>query len=254
MTSQEMANWVLPSRRPGNCTDNLSSLFNLKPLMCGMTAMQPGGLVQHRDQFGRRPAGPALRMPGQGGQGARAVSAPRCRNIPAARSTRRCPRGQIDGAEWIGPYADETPRLPGSHLDYLHRRASPPRGPGSALHMVFNLEIWGNRWTAQQQTICKGRLRGPRTRKEHRAVAGRERAPRWPVCSPKACRSANSPMMCGMRFGRASAEVNAENMERSDLRRDRQQLLRVDGGNRRTGTRSATREYMRQRKPRETRG
>ena len=41
MTAQEMANWYY--RRGGQeLHDNLSSLFGLKPLMCGQTAMQPG--------------------------------------------------------------------------------------------------------------------------------------------------------------------------------------------------------------------
>jgi TRAP-type mannitol/chloroaromatic compound transport system substrate-binding protein len=149
MTSQEMANWYY--RRDGQVLhDELSGLFNLKPLMCGMTAMQPGGWFNKEITSADDLQGLRFRMPGQGGQVLGRLGAS-VQNIPGGEIYQALSSGQIDGAEWIGPYADE--RMGFQEVTKIYYAAG-FHEPGSALHLGFNLEIW-NSLTPTQQTICK---------------------------------------------------------------------------------------------------
>ena len=149
MTAQEMANWYY--RRGGQeLHDNLSSLFGLKPLMCGQTAMQPGGWFNIEINSVDDLQGLRFRMPGQGGQVLGRLGAS-VQNIPGGEIYQALASRQIDGAEWIGPYADE--RMGFQEVTNIYYAAG-FHEPGSTLSLVFNQQIWES-LTPQQQTICK---------------------------------------------------------------------------------------------------
>jgi len=205
MTSQEMANWYY--RRDGQALhDNLSSLFNLKPLMCGMTAMQPGGWFNIEINSAEDLQGLRFRMPGQGGQVLGRLGAS-VQNIPGGEIYQALSSGQIDGAEWIGPYADE--RLGFQEVTSNYYTAG-FHEPGSALHLVFNLEIWES-LTQQQQMICKVACEAAHA--QNTALSLAENGAALARLQSEGVQVREFPDDVWDAFGRASAEVNAENMD-----------------------------------------
>lgn len=204
MTAQELANWYY--RRGGSeLHDNLSSLFNLKPIMCGMTAMQPGGWYNKRIESADDLQGLRFRMPGQGGQVLGRLGAS-VQNIPGGEIYQALASGQIDGAEWIGPYADERMGFQEVTKNYY---AAGFHEPGSALCLGFNLEIWEG-MTAQQQNMCRVAAEAAHAQNtalslaENGAALGRLRSAGVEVLQ--------FPDDVWDAYGRASAEVRQENM------------------------------------------
>src|SRR6056297_2001226 len=148
MTAQEMANWYY--RRGGqDLHDNLSGLFGLKPLMCGMTAMQPGGWFNKEIASADDLQGLRFRMPGQGGQVLGRLGAS-VQNIPGGEIYQALSSGAIDGAEWIGPYADE--RLGFQEITNIYYAAG-FHEPGSALNLALNLDVWESLTPSQQKVF-----------------------------------------------------------------------------------------------------
>ena len=204
MTSQEMANWYY--RRGGQeLHDNLSSLFNLKPLMCGMTAMQPGGWFNIEINSAQDLQGLRFRMPGQGGQVLGRLGAS-IQNIPGGEIYQALSSRQIDGAEWIGPYADE--RLGFQEVTTNYYTAG-FHEPGSALHVSFNLEIWES-LSPQLQTICK--VAAEAAHAQNTALSLAENGAALARLQAAGVQVREFPDDVWDAFGRASAEVNAENM------------------------------------------
>ncbi len=148
MTGQEMANWYY-HRGGQELHDELGLLFNLKPFMCGQTAMQPGGWFNKEVNSAADLQGLRFRMPGQGGQvlGRLGVSV---QNVPGGEIYQALASGAIDGAEWIGPYADE--RLGFQEITKTYYAAG-FHEPGSALSLAFNLDVWESLTPAQQQIV-----------------------------------------------------------------------------------------------------
>ncbi|MEO0710902.1 MAG: twin-arginine translocation signal domain-containing protein, partial [Pseudomonadota bacterium] len=105
MTGQELANWYY-HRGGQEAHDELAGLFNLKPFLCGNTAMQPGGWFNTEVNSVEDLQGLRFRMPGQGGQVLSRLGAS-VQVLPGGEIYQALASNQIDGAEWIGPYADE---------------------------------------------------------------------------------------------------------------------------------------------------
>jgi TRAP-type mannitol/chloroaromatic compound transport system substrate-binding protein len=137
MTAQEMSNWYY---RRGGAEQHaeLSSLFNLRTFMCGSTAMQPGGWFNTEINSAEDLQGLRFRMPGQGGQVLGVLGAS-VQNIPGGEIYQALASGQIDGAEWIGPLADE--RMGFQEVTNTYYAAG-FHEPGSALALGFNLDVW----------------------------------------------------------------------------------------------------------------
>jgi hypothetical protein len=165
----------------------LASLFNLKPFLCGNTAMQPGGWFNTEINSAEDLQGLRFRMPGQGGQVLWACSARRCRTSPAARSTRRWPPARSTAPSGSAP----------SRTSGWASRKSPTiyytagfHEPGSALALSTNLDVWESLTPAQQKHRRRSPAKPPTPttwacpgRKRRRAgpSAGRGRAgPRVP--------------------------------------------------------------------------
>jgi len=189
MTSQEISNWYY--RRGGQeLHDNLSSLFNLKPLMCGQTAMQPGG---------------CFRMPGQGGQVLGRLGAS-VQNVPGGEIYQALSTGQIDGAEWIGPYADERMGFQEITSNYY---TSGFHEPGSALHLSFNLEVWES-LTPQHQKIVQVACEAAHA--QNTALSLAENGAALVRLQSEGVQTREFPDDVWDAFGRAAAEVREENM------------------------------------------
>ena len=204
MTSQENANWYY--RRGGQeLHDNLSSLFNLKPLMCGQTAMQPGGWFNTEITSVEDLQGLRFRMPGQGGQVLGRLGAS-IQNIPGGEIYQALASGQIDGAEWIGPYADE--RLGFQEVTNLYYTAG-FHEPGSALHMVFNRDIWES-LTDQQRRIASVACEAAHA--QNTALSLAENGAALERLRSEGVQTREFPDEVWDAFGRASAEVREENM------------------------------------------
>ncbi|MBM2320978.1 MULTISPECIES: TRAP transporter substrate-binding protein [Marivita] len=204
MTAQEMANWYY--RRGGQALhDNLSSLFNLKPLMCGQTAMQPGGWFNKEINSADDLQGLRFRMPGQGGQVLGRLGAS-VQNIPGGEIYQALASGQIDGAEWIGPYADERMGFQEVTKTYY---AAGFHEPGSTLSMVFNLEIWES-LTPQQQTICKVACEASHA--QNTALSLAENGAALARLQAGGVQVRQFPDDVWDAFGTAAAEVREENM------------------------------------------
>ena len=81
-------------------------IFNMKSFIAGNTGMQPGGWynkeINSADDFN----GLKFRMPGIGGQ-ALALTGASVQVLPGGEIYQALASGAIDGAEWIGPFADE---------------------------------------------------------------------------------------------------------------------------------------------------
>jgi TRAP-type mannitol/chloroaromatic compound transport system substrate-binding protein len=204
MTAQEMANWYY--RRGGQeLHDELSGLFGLKPLMVGQTAMQPGGWFNTEINSAEDLQGLRFRMPGQGGQVLGRLGAS-VQNIPGGEIYQALASGQIDGAEWIGPYADE--RMGFQEVTNLYY-TSGFHEPGSTLSLVFNQEIWES-LTPQQQTICK--IACEAAHAQNTALTLAENGAALARLVSGGVQTREFPDEVWDAFGRASAEVREENM------------------------------------------
>jgi len=204
MTAQEMANWYY--RRGGQeLHDELSGLFNLKPLMCGQTAMQPGGWFNNEINSADDLQGLRFRMPGQGGQVLGVLGAS-VQNIPGGEIYQALSSGQLDGAEWIGPYADE--RMGFQEVTNLYYAAG-FHEPGAALTIGFNLEIWES-MTPQQQQMCS--VAAEAAHAQNTALSLAENGAALARLQSGGVQVRQFPDDVWDAFGRASAEVREANM------------------------------------------
>ncbi len=86
--------------------DELGEIFNLKSFLCGNTGHQPGGWFNKEISSAADLQGLKFRMPGLGGLALGRTGAS-VQNIPGGEIYQALSSGAIDGAEWIGPFADE---------------------------------------------------------------------------------------------------------------------------------------------------
>jgi TRAP-type mannitol/chloroaromatic compound transport system substrate-binding protein len=148
MTGVEMLAWYYHGGGMA-LHQELSGLFNLKPFICGNTAMQPGGWFNKEITSAEDLQGLRFRMPGQGGQVLGRLGAS-VQNIPGGEIYQALASGQIDGAEWIGPFADERMGFQEVTKTYY---TSGFHEPGSALTLAMNLEVWESLTPAQQRMV-----------------------------------------------------------------------------------------------------
>ncbi|MQX36253.1 TRAP transporter substrate-binding protein [Roseospira navarrensis] len=137
LTATEMSSWI--HHAGGQALwDELSSGFNIKPMMVANTGVQMGGWFNKEINSLEDYKGLKIRMPGLGGEvlrriGAAAVSLPGGEIFPALQS------GAIDATEWVGPWNDlafgfykvaKFYYYPGFHE------------PGTTLSGGVNLDVW----------------------------------------------------------------------------------------------------------------
>ena len=129
--------------------DELSAPFNIKPLACGNTGVQMAGWFRDQimsvDDLKRL----TMRIPGLGGEvleavGARAISTPGSGIMPAFET------GQINAAEWIGPWND---LAMGLHKIARYYYYPGIHEPGSARSVGVNRRFWESLSQEDQQII-----------------------------------------------------------------------------------------------------
>lgn len=118
--------------------DELSARFNIKPFACGNTGCQMGGWYKRPIRSLADFKGLRIRIPGLGGEvAARLGAAPV--TLAGGDIQMALRDGQIDAAEWIGPWNDVA--------FGLHKAAKNYYGPGfqepgSTLSLGMNLDLW----------------------------------------------------------------------------------------------------------------
>ncbi|WP_371036541.1 MULTISPECIES: TRAP transporter substrate-binding protein [unclassified Rhodosalinus] len=204
MTAQELANWYY--HRGGHELHNeLSELFNLKSFLSGQTAMQPGGWFNKEITSADDLQGLRFRMPGQGGQVLGRLGAS-VQNIPGGEIYQALASGAIDGAEWIGPFADE--RLGFQEITNIYYAAG-FHEPGSALSLAVNLDVFNDLTPAQQQ-IIQTATEAVYSRNLSLSLA--ENGAALARLQSQGVQVRQFPDDVWDAFGRASAEVREENM------------------------------------------
>jgi TRAP-type mannitol/chloroaromatic compound transport system substrate-binding protein len=129
--------------------DELGEIFNLKSFMCGNTGHQPGGWFNKEISSAADLQGLKFRMPGLGGLALGRTGAS-VQNIPGGEIYQALSSGAIDGAEWIGPFADE--RLGFQEVCEFYYTGG-FHEPGSVLTAAFNRDVFNEMTPAQQQIM-----------------------------------------------------------------------------------------------------
>jgi len=148
MTGPETMSWYYHNGGQ-ELHDELSSIFNLKPFLCGNTGHQPGGWFNKEINSAADLQGLKFRMPGFGGQ-ALGLTGASVQNIPGGEIYQALASGAIDGAEWIGPFADE--RLGFQEICKFYY-TSGFHEPGSALCASFNLDVYESLTASQKAMV-----------------------------------------------------------------------------------------------------
>ena len=204
MTGVEMLAWYYHGDGMAKHQE-LGSLFNLKPFLCGNTAMQPGGWFNKEITSAEDLQGLRFRMPGQGGQVLGRLGAS-VQNIPGGEIYQALASGQIDGAEWIGPFADERMGFQEVTKTYY---SSGFHEPGSALALSMNLDVWESLTPAQQKIVevaCEA------THANNLGMSWAENGAALARLQAAGVQVREFPDDVWDAFGRAAAEVRAENM------------------------------------------
>ena len=204
MTGQEMANWYY-HRGGAELHNELAGLFNLKSFMAGSTAMQPGGWFNTEINSADDLQGLRFRMPGQGGQVLGRLGAS-VQNIPGGEIYQALASGQIDGAEWIGPYADE--RMGFQEVTSIYY-TSGFHEPGSALTLGINLDVYESFTDAQKQIVDAA---ARATYSTNLALSLSENGAALARLQSQGVQVREFPEDVWDAFGRAAAEVREENM------------------------------------------
>jgi TRAP-type mannitol/chloroaromatic compound transport system substrate-binding protein len=110
----------------------------LKSFLCGNTGHQPGGWFNKEINSVADLQGLKFRMPGFGGK-ALGLTGASVQALPGGEIYQALASGAIDGAEWIGPFADE--RMGFQEICKFYY-TSGFHEPGSALCASFNLEVY----------------------------------------------------------------------------------------------------------------
>ncbi|MEJ6398072.1 TRAP transporter substrate-binding protein [Yoonia sp. 208BN28-4] len=129
--------------------DELGSIFGLKSFLCGSTGAQPGGWFSKEINSAADLQGLKFRMPGLGGK-ALGLTGASVQNVPGGEIYQALASGAIDGAEWIGPFADERLGLQ-EVCEFYYTGGF--HEPGSALSAAVNLDVWESLEPAHQQII-----------------------------------------------------------------------------------------------------
>jgi TRAP-type mannitol/chloroaromatic compound transport system substrate-binding protein len=144
-TGTEMFNWYLHGGGK-ELHDELGQIFGLKHFLAGNTGHQPGGWFNREINSAADLQGLRFRMPGLGGE-ALGLAGASVQNVPGGEIYQALASGSIEGAEWIGPFADERLGLQEVCEFYY---TSGFHEPGSALSTAMNRDVYDSLTPAQQ--------------------------------------------------------------------------------------------------------
>lgn len=147
-TGGEMASWYYHGGGQ-ELHDELGEIFGLKTFLAGNTGHQPGGWFNKEINTAADLQGLKFRMPGLGGLALGRTGAS-VQNVPGGEIYQALSSGAIDGAEWIGPFADE--RLGFQEICEFYYTGG-MHEPGSALVASMNRDVFNELTPAQQKII-----------------------------------------------------------------------------------------------------
>ena len=147
-TAQELINWYQHAGGK-ELHDELGQIFGLKTFLAGNTGAQPGGWFRKEIESAADLQGLKFRMPGLGGRALGNTGAS-VQNVPGGEIYQALASGAIDGAEWIGPLADERLGLQ-EVCEFYYTGGF--HEPGSALAAAVNLDVWEDLSPAHQAII-----------------------------------------------------------------------------------------------------
>lgn len=148
MTAQELANWYY--HEGGHDLHNeLNEIFGLKGFLAGNTGAQSGGWFRQEITGPEDFNGLRFRMPGLGGVALGKLGAS-VQNLPGGEVYQALSSGAIDGTEWIGPWADEKAGF--QEITKIYYTAG-FHEPGAGLSLTTNLDVWNSLTPAQQKII-----------------------------------------------------------------------------------------------------
>ena len=147
-TGGEMTSWYYHGGG-SELHDELGEIFGLKPFFAGNTGHQPGGWFNKEINSADDLQGLKFRMPGLGGLALGRTGAS-VQNVPGGEIYQALSSGAIDGAEWIGPFADE--RLGLQEVCEFYYTGG-MHEPGSVLTAACNLDVYNELTPAQQEIL-----------------------------------------------------------------------------------------------------
>lgn len=131
--------------------DELCAKFNVKANLCTNTGTQMGGWFRREIRTVEDFKGLKIRMPGLGGEVLRRLGAATV--VRAGGDIYMSLKsGEIDGAEWVGPWND---MAFGMHEVADHYYYPGFQEPGAALALGFNLDVWNSFTPGQQKLITQ---------------------------------------------------------------------------------------------------
>ncbi len=149
MTPNELHNWYY--HMGGHDLHlELGEEFGLVTWLCGNTGPQAGGWFNKEINSAEDLNGLKFRMPGLGGKALGKLGAS-VQTLPGSEIYQALASGQIDGTEWIGPWADEKAGFQEITKIYY---TSGFHEPGAGLALATNAERW-NSLSAQHQKIIE---------------------------------------------------------------------------------------------------
>jgi TRAP-type mannitol/chloroaromatic compound transport system substrate-binding protein len=204
LTAQEQVNWYYFDGGM-ELHDELGQIFGLKSFLGGNTGAQSGGWFRNEITGPEDFNGLKFRMPGLGGQALGKLGAS-VQNIPGGEVYQALSSGAIDGTEWIGPWADEKAGF--QEITKIYYTAG-FHEPGASLSVATNRDVFDSLSPAHQKIV---------------EIAAAE-AHQWNLGQFLSANGAalqrlqssgvtirEFPDSVWDAFGKASAEVHAENM------------------------------------------
>ncbi|GAA6165015.1 TRAP transporter substrate-binding protein [Pelagimonas sp. KU-00592-HH] len=204
MSAQELANWYYHGGGMA-MHDELGEIFGLKSFIGGNTGAQAGGW------FAKEISGPEdfnglkFRMPGLGGKALGKLGAS-VQNLPGSEVYQALASGAIDGTEWIGPWADEKAGF--QEITKFYYTAG-FHEPGAALSVATNREVFDSLSPAHQKII---EIASAETHQWSLAQFLNNNGAALQRLQSAGVKTLQFPDSVWDAFGKASAEVHAENM------------------------------------------
>ncbi|WP_299191113.1 ABC transporter substrate-binding protein [uncultured Litoreibacter sp.] len=204
MTAQELLNWY----HHGNGAamhDELGEIFGLKSFLAGNTGAQAGGWFRKEINGPEDFNGLKFRMPGLGGKALGKLGAS-VQNLPGAEVYQALASGAIDGTEWIGPWADEKAGFQEITKTYY---TAGFHEPGAGLSLATNRDVFDELTPAQQKII---EVASGNTHQWNLAQFLNNNGAALQRLQSGGVKVLEFPDTVWDAFGKASAEVHAENL------------------------------------------
>ena len=137
MTAHELEAWIHFGGGQ-ELWDELAAQFGIKALLCGNTGVQMGGWFQNPITSVADIKGLKMRIPGLGGEVIKRLGGQSI-NVPGGEILAALQSGQINAAEWVGPYNDQAFGLHTILKDYMFPGF---HEPGTGACVGINKPFW----------------------------------------------------------------------------------------------------------------